>query len=191
MFILFTNCKNENLVEIYLPKDRIESNYGIELSNINFIDTNRIKSINQIFNENTKYLKFDTIKNDLIYSGTFNIENKDLNNEPLIFHHEIIDFDTNNCSFKLEKSAIKKIKELQPFNKKGFGQQFILSINKRPLLQGYFISDFHKYPVENNYAFITNEGIRLFTSKHECIDDSLKLNIKKLIKTAANTSLAK
>ena len=71
VLIILSCGKDDETIEIYLPKKRIPANYGVDLFEIKSIDTNHIKTLSSSLRQNIKFLKYDTIKNDIIYSGEF------------------------------------------------------------------------------------------------------------------------
>lgn len=174
-------AKDRATIEIYLPKKRIPANYGVNLFEIKSVDTNHIKTLSSSLRRNIKFLKYDTIKNDIIYSGEFDYNPSEWNNEPFIKSSEIISYDSTNCKMSISKSAENKLHKLRGFNQKGFGQQFLLCVNKKPILKGYFIGDFHKYPMDYNYAY-ARSSLEFLTKDHHCIKDSIKLEILKIMK---------
>lgn len=93
----------------------------------------------------------DTITKHLICCLDFKTQKSDLEKTPFITNEEIYGFDFNNSSISLSKSAMKKILKLPNIRK-----QFVVCINNKPELNGYFIvSPFNSYFIEN-YIFHYN-----------------------------------
>jgi hypothetical protein len=144
-FILtFISCKKEeDKIEIYLLKDRILSSEGIPLiEREGFLKTD--KNL-----EFAKYLRYDTISKQMIYGGRFEVKTDDLLAEPFIEDEEIIEVNLNTSEFILSQKGKNKIKELKPSMKHGI--QFVICVNRKPILTGYFRSNISSYILNWNY----------------------------------------
>lgn len=138
-------------IEIYLPKERIKSKDGSELTQEwNFTesakkDTSWVR-LNKYYH---KYARYDTIDHNYIYAGSFTATKADLQSEPFIKSNEILQFDFKNSKIKISSSGVEKIWNLEPnFN---FSRQFVITADKKPLLTGYFYSSFSSSYVSHYY----------------------------------------
>ena len=145
VFILtFISCKKEeDKIEIYLLKDRILSSEGIPLiESEGFLKTDKnLKS--------ATYLRYDTISRQIIYGGRFEVKTTDLLAEPFIEDEEIIEVNLNKSEFILSQKGKNKINKLKPNMK--YGIQFVICVNRKPTLTGYFRSNISSYVLNWNY----------------------------------------
>lgn len=152
VLIFFSSCKkNEDQVEFYLLKNRITSSEGIPVQQYA-----KMKDIGDI--ESVKYCSFDTVKRQLIYGGKFTVEQKDIKEEPLITNDEILELNLEKSEFVLSESGRKKISNIKPDMK--YGVQFVLLVNKKPCLTGYFRSNISSFIYNWNYIgynYLTND----------------------------------
>ena len=118
-------------IEIYLTNKRIESYEGIKPENLK--DTTKFKDLLERFNKIA--IKLDTINNDIIFAGAFNANDEDLDVKPLINSNEILMFDFTSSKIIMKESVVKKIKDLDWKMGDDFGRQFVLCINKKPVLK--------------------------------------------------------
>ncbi|MGV7105853.1 hypothetical protein [Flavobacterium sp. U410] len=101
-------------------------------------------------------IKFDTVHNDIIFAGAFDIEDGDLEKTPLINDDEILKFDFNTSQIFMTGSVVNKIKNLDWKMKNNFGRQFVLCINKKPILNGYFYNSSSSY-LSNTYQIFIDD----------------------------------
>lgn len=141
--ILFNSCKkNEEEVEFYLLKNRIISTEGIPVQQYA-----KLKKIENF--ESVKYCSFDTVNKQLIYGGKFVVNQNDIQTEPLVTNDEILKLDLQKSELILSESARKKISHIKPSMK--YGVQFVILVNKKPCLTGYFRSNISSYIYNWNY----------------------------------------
>lgn len=137
LLILFSCNQTEKKItpniEIFLTKNRIQSYQGIKLEYPNF-DSITISHHKNRWGQ--KPIRIDTIKNELILAGAFKSEITDLQSEPFITSDQIISLDKKNGELYLNKIATKKLSELKSDS---FGQQFVLTIDGKPEVNGYFL----------------------------------------------------
>jgi hypothetical protein len=153
-FFIFISCqKNEDKIEIYLTKEPIEFTEGIHVRDYftdDFIkDKNEssIKNINRLINKN---VRIDTINKEFIYCGDFTATKEQLKEKPFIEDSEIINFNSKNSSFKFSKTVINKFNNLEPYEDR-VGIQFVVCINDKPEMFGYFIKGFMSSYYSKNY----------------------------------------
>ena len=75
----------------------------------------------------------------------FYANSNDLLDTAFIKDSEIISYDSSTFKLKVTKSASLKIAYLEPPIPKGI--QFVITVNKEPVLNGYFINKFTSIPV--------------------------------------------
>ncbi|MCO6173618.1 hypothetical protein NHF50_01025 [Flavobacterium sp. NRK F10] len=155
-FFLFISCeKNENKkskVEIYLTNKRIESYEGVKTKNLN--DTLKYKELLDRFSQFS--IKIDTVHNDIIFAGAFDIKNMDLEDHPLISDDEILKFNFDTSKIVMKKSAINKITNLNWKMGNSFGRQFVLCIDKKPVICGYFYNSSSSF-LSNTYQIFIDD----------------------------------
>src|SRR5436190_2278445 len=101
--ITLTSCtKNDDLIEVYLLKERIETNEGIPLSKIKEFKADDTYS--KSFIEGTNY---DTIKHEYIFAGKFEVTDNQMQSEPLVLDSEIMSLDTLNGEIQFRESEYK------------------------------------------------------------------------------------
>lgn len=142
-------------IEIYLTNKRIESYEGIKPENLK--DTTKFKDLLERFNKIA--IKLDTINNDIIFAGAFNANDEDLDVKPLINSNEILMFDFTSSKIIMKESVVKKIKDLDWKMGDDFGRQFVLCINKKPVLNGYFYHPASSY-LSNTYQIFIDDYIK-------------------------------
>jgi len=152
---LFSSCEKciKPKVEIYLLNKRIESKHGIDIKKVEEysemlrrMDTNTVKEF-----EN---LKVDTITNRLIVAGEFDAKKSDLSSIPLISDSEIVSFNKSNNELIIKSNASKKIFEIE--DEFVTSTQFVISVDKKPVLTGYFNNLASSYSPNWNYITYIN-----------------------------------
>lgn len=141
LLISLISCqkKHQDVIEIYLTKERIPNNFGITLEEVSQkhfeeqIDSNDYKELYKIYD---KGITYDTINKSIIYLGDFSFSLSDLENVPIITNDEIQGFDFKNSQILLKDTAIKKLSDLNNFH------QFVILANNKPILNGYFENHF-------------------------------------------------
>lgn len=139
------NDSNSPIIEIYIPKERIPSLDGIALpSNWSFggLSEDEIAYVR-------KFLRLDTISQRLIYAGRYGANGSDLQNYPLIENKDILGFNFKTNKLKLSGNGVKKLLSVSPnFN---ISRQFIITADKKPILNGYLFSTFSSSYVSHFY----------------------------------------
>jgi hypothetical protein len=153
-FFIFISCqKNEDKIEIYLTKERIESTDGIlikdfyteeKLQNLPNFSIERIKKLI------TKNARIDTTKEyrNIIYCGKFIANFEEWEKSPIINNSEIISFNVKESTFEFDKLVIEKLSKIE-FDENYIGKQFAICVNKKPIMFGYFLNSFQSYYSEN------------------------------------------
>jgi|TARA_R110002012_G_scaffold321147_3_gene547790 hypothetical protein len=150
-----TEKKKTQNIEIYLTKNRIESYQGIELENSN-TDTLKIRALQNRWGKNQ--IRLDTIKSELILAGAFKANKTDLENEPFIKADQIMAFDKSNGKLILDSIATLKLSQLKSDS---FGRQFVLTLNGRPEMFGYFYPSAFSFGCNTyHYPYLTNSKIK-------------------------------
>ncbi|WP_330441832.1 hypothetical protein [Flavobacterium sp. C4GT6] len=132
--LLAMGCKEEKhpKIEIYLLKHRLAFVDAVpfkETSKYKEIEYDRAKDI-------FKDAQFDTIREEVVFAGQFEADSVDLQSEPFIDDSDIKAFDLRANKLMLSKKVIKRICNLYP--DRNFGEQFVITVNKEPMLTGYF-----------------------------------------------------
>ena len=130
-------------LEIYLLKSTSKSEEGIPARE--YFEKQKIDFDTLIIKRNMNY---DTINNELIYAGKFDITKSNLESKPFITNDEIEFLDLKSNEIKFTVSAAKKIASLS--GKMTEGHQFVVTDNKRPVFGGYFWSVFSSYGTDWN-----------------------------------------
>jgi len=107
----------------------------------------KIKNIEDF--ESVKYCSFDTVKKQLIYGGKFVVSQNDFQAEPLVKDDEVLGLNLEKSELILSETARKKISQIKPSMK--YGVQFVITVNKKPCLTGYFRSNISSYIYNWNY----------------------------------------
>lgn len=143
VFFLFCCKKKDDVIEIYLTKEKIESYDGVPLRKA-IKDT---LIINQVIENYKEEIRIDTVNDKPIYMGHFLVDKNDLEEKPFINDSEILGFDFENSEIHFSKLVSKKIYKLIPeWSKEShFGKQFVLCHNGKIILSGYFIGSISSY----------------------------------------------
>ncbi|AWA31032.1 hypothetical protein HYN48_13595 [Flavobacterium magnum] len=145
-FLIFFSCKNaEDKIEIYLLKERIRSSEGVSL--IEYAKKQNLPIEEEITSQ--AKANYDTLKKQFIYGGKFDVIDKDISKKPLIEDNEVLGLNLSKSEFLLSTSGEKKIESLKPNMK--FGIQFVICVNRKPCLTGYFRSNISSYIYNWNY----------------------------------------
>ncbi len=167
--LLFSSCKKkEDKIEIYLTKERIESNDGVSIKDfytkekLQNLPDYSIERINNLINKNAR---IDTLREhrSIIYCGNFKANFEELEKNPIVNDSEIINFNTKKSAFKFDNSVIDKISKIELDNN-NIGKQFAVCVNKKPIMFGYFLNSFQNYYSENYFLDIINTK---FKNSHE------------------------
>ncbi len=146
--ISFFSCKqtHKQKIEIYLPKHRIDPINLIPITELKE-NAERIKNMTDEDIFELSKLKYDTINQREIHAGDFIAKESDLMTDPLVKDSEIINFDFNNNELLISSEGTDRIRNLEP--EFSFHNQFVLTIDKKPILTGYFRSTFSSWPVDS------------------------------------------
>jgi len=177
---LFASCKKTNKeqidlndIEIYLPKKRIESYEGVYYKDI-IKDTVLLKQLKHRLRgeflriDTTNFKDIDTLKiplNKYIFAGHYSVKNNDLEKTPFITNDEIIGFNLNNSEIVLSNSAAKKLTKFHPMSH--FGEQFVITVNKKPVLNGYLYNFAFSYYVNTFHIPYIQYSEELLKDKKE------------------------
>lgn len=132
--MLFGCNKKENdpKIEIYLLKHPVASTEGIL-----FRETVEYKHLDSTEKEWYKDNRIDTITGKFIYGGKFEVIAGDVQSVPFINDDEIHSFDIQKHIITFDSVVIKRIAAYRPPK-----SQFVVTINKKPVLMGYFWTGF-------------------------------------------------
>ena len=167
--LLFSSCKKkEDKIEIYLTKERIESNDGVSIKDfyteekLQNLPDYSIERINNLINKN---VRIDTLREyrNIIYCGNFKANFEELERNPIINDSEIINFNTKKSAFKFDNSVLEKLSKIE-LDTNYIGKQFAVCINKKPIMFGYILNSFENYYSENYFLDISNTK---FKNLHE------------------------
>lgn len=135
--LILSSCqqKNQDVIEIYLTKERIPHKEGVPFDEMpKYID---IDLTDGFFGRYDDYfVSYDTIKKDFIFLGDFEVKKEDLEEKPFITNDEILGFDFEKSNVVVSGNSYYK------FSDKRIGNlaQFVICINKEPVINGYFLS---------------------------------------------------
>jgi hypothetical protein len=127
-------------IEIFLLNERPVTQEGISYKEL---------LINEVVNEkfaseiDTSLVRYDTLKSEFIYAGSFDAVKKVFLKKPFIESSEIIGFNSDKNTFFFSKSAAEKINSLKPSMR--FGVPFVICENGKPFFTGYFWSTYSSY----------------------------------------------
>lgn len=136
--ISLTSCDNreKDNIEIYLLKERRDNIDGIKLSELSkYAEKNNIN-----FTEFDSSTTYDTVNKKLIFASDFKFKQSDLKREPFIKNEEIIGLDLQDNKIEFSNSGGFKILKLKPNMRKG--EQFVIVVNKKPVMNGYLYSPY-------------------------------------------------
>ncbi|WP_417887964.1 hypothetical protein [Zunongwangia sp.] len=149
-------------IEIYQPKERIVSNFGNPITDewilSEFFDNDTTLFQDKYLNDCSSFLhrpnyqiftKVDPKSNKLIYAGPFSATTQDLKENPFIKDEEIIGFDFKESKIRISSTGVSKIMSLKP--NMNHSRQFVITIDKMPILTGYFFNTFSSSYVSHFY----------------------------------------
>lgn len=133
LFLVFVSCEKpkRDTIEIYLTKERIPNKDGIPFLEYLKLRNWDLSEIDTSL-ERSKYTTFDSLNKRTIYLGNFHFKKNDLQEQPFITNEEILGFDEENMKIIFAENIIEKFPELP------HKSQFVLTINKKPVMNGYF-----------------------------------------------------
>ncbi|MPT33558.1 MAG: hypothetical protein E2604_00350 [Flavobacterium sp.] len=139
--LFLTSChkSEQHSIEIYLLKDRLNTDEGVSLEKIKDfpeMDSTALK-------EMPKTVRYDTLNKEFIYAGSFHANKNQVEPTPLIKNEDVLGLDVENSEIKLSAESANKIIALKPSMKDGI--QFVITDNKNPVMTGYFWSSYSSY----------------------------------------------
>ncbi len=141
LFLLFfafsCNNKKDDEFEIYLINKRIPSKNSVLISTLT-----KSEKFKDLVNNVPKDTEIDTINNQIIFGGEFEVSNKYLNRKPFIEMNEIISLDTLNGEIMFSEKGSSKLNNLKTNMK---GVQFVICLNKKIIFTGYFWTTYSSY----------------------------------------------
>ncbi len=159
LLLICFGCKKEESkpkIEIYLLNKTIESNEGILFS-----DTPYYANLDSIERKWYQEVRFDTIRNELIYAGKFTAAKDDLQDYPFIKNEEILGFNKEEDILIFDTIVKRRLHFLFPGKQK---VQFAIAIDKKPVLFGYiWWGMWSRFPY--TYNFYTSVGDYDFKDK--------------------------
>lgn len=159
-FLFFYSCKKNNKIEIYLLNNRKLNQEGLSINK--FIQLKKYK-YNDL-KEFPKYTTFDTIKGEIIDASDFYFDKDDLRKYPFIKDNEIISVDFENAEIILKREASLRIIKLKPGRN---GIQFVITVNGKPNLGGYFWNPYSSLMCNSNYIQYKLSDFKLDSTKNE------------------------
>lgn len=154
--ILFISCEKKDLIEIFLTKNRIESYDGKSLKS-SIKDSLILDRITNLYGDN---LRYDSIKDRIIYMGRFNAVKSDLQLEPFIKDSEILELDVSASRIYFKEMVQNRIYDSLPkWTKEGgfVGRQFVICLNGKIVSNGYFDSMWDRFECKTNTIFFYHD----------------------------------
>lgn len=143
--LLFSFENHDQKIEIYLLKNKVRTSEGIPV-----LEYEKLKNIKYDKNlENVKDCNYDSISKKFIYGGKFTIEKENIETKPLIKDEDVLKLNLKKSELILSKNAKSRINQLKPNMKNGI--QFVICVNKQPILTGYFRSNISSNIYNWNY----------------------------------------
>lgn len=140
IFLLVVSCQEKkDKIEIYLLNKRIVSSEGIPLPEMDFYD-----SISDEAKKRFQYSSYDTLNSTIIHAGKFQAYSENINYKPLVEDNEILSFNLKKSTIKISKTGVEKIMNLEHDAVNSI--QFVVCVNNKPIMTGYFNSVFSSYP---------------------------------------------
>nr|WP_317632025.1 hypothetical protein [uncultured Flavobacterium sp.] len=134
--IMSCNHKDHEVIEFYLLKNRKKNIEGFELKDVqNYIKKNDIN-----LSEFSEPSTFDTISNKMIFASNFEYSIDDLESKAFIADQDILSLNTKKGTIKFSNNGARKIFDINPNFRNG--EQFVITINKVPVLNGYFYNPY-------------------------------------------------
>ena len=183
-FLVLSCTKKEDVIEIYLTKNKIESYNGVPLR-VGIKDNLILKNVVDFYGTD---IRVDTITEKLIYMGHFNVQKEDLEEKPFIINSEILGFDFEKSEIHLSKNAEEKIYNTQNDWRKNTAlrKQFAICYNGAVVLTGYLIPSICSHH-SNTYQIwynpnITDNQQNEFKASQLIMTDSLNFEKNYLLK---------
>jgi hypothetical protein len=158
---LLFSCENrDEKIEIYLLKNKVRTSEGIPV--LEYVKLKNIKYDKNL--ENVKDCNYDSISKQFIYGGKFTVEKENIETKPLIKDEDVLKLNLEKSELILSENAKNSINQLKPNMKNGI--QFVICVNRQPLLTGYFRSNISSNIYNWNYI-----GYDYFEHKTATIHD--------------------
>lgn len=142
LFLIFLSCnKREDKIEMYLLKHYVRTNEGVPV--LDLVKAKNIPIDNDI-RRLSKY-NFDTISKTIIYGGKFSVEQSDIEKVAFLENSDFISLDLDTSEFKLSENALDKISKIESET------QFVITVNNKPVVTGYFRYNFSSNIINWNY----------------------------------------
>lgn len=184
---------NENCIEVYLYKEFIMPENCIPLKESEYYKSSRNIDLKSIDENYLNRLTFDTVKNEICVKHTgFKNRLNLIESKPFIKNEEISLLNNLKTTFIFSKNI--KIKNTDYYRKIFNTRQFVLLLNKKPILNGYFICSTASVVCENTriliyYPELYKNKLLLWNYKGKKITDiNLKKDYPELYQTFKNTN---
>jgi len=150
LFILLISCSKNNSetkIEVYFLKNKILSEEGVLLGKAPIFERLNLDTVK--FYSSKKDQKFDTITNQIIYGGKYSVSENDLEAKPFLNDNDILFLDKYKSQIFLSSSGYEKLNGLD--YKKYNGKQYVITVNKKPVINGYLTSSHSSIVHSFNY----------------------------------------
>lgn len=159
LILVLVSCSKHDstLVEIYIPKNRIPSDEGISIpKNIPAVIRDKVLD--------TSIVRLNPKDSSFIFMGEFKSSVNDLSPIPLITDKDILSYNPKNGKITFSEGASEKISKLKyDF----YGTQFVVTINKEPVFNGYFVNGMSSVVADTYFIEYLNIGSRKRTNEFE------------------------
>lgn len=114
LLISLISCqkKHQDVIEIYLTKERIPNKVGIPIQEYWTLNKMEQKEL-EFHPDKFEFMTVDTIQDQLIELGAFNFEIADLEQSPFITNEEILGFDNERAELFFKNQVIAKFSKLK------------------------------------------------------------------------------
>ena len=140
--LLFMSCqggKKNPKIEIFLAKNRIETTLGVPYTERN-TNSDTLAFFSSVYDLNVirKDTSYTRAGLGIIHAGPFEAVKDQLELTPFIANENIIGFNDAEAELVVDSIAKRKLDSLP--NETPSGRQFVLLVNGKPKLSGYFIN---------------------------------------------------
>lgn len=184
---------NENCIEVYLYKEFITPEHNIPLKESEYYRINKNSELKDIDEVYLNRLAFDTIKKKIVVKhGGFKNKLNLIESKPFINNNEIICF--QNTAKPLSTAIISKKKILpKVINYKIWDnhlKQFVILVNKKPIINGYLYCVLSSSICENtNILIYTKDELILLNFKDRNLTNiNLQKDYPELYQAFKNTN---
>ncbi|MFP5436390.1 MAG: hypothetical protein ACLGH8_01220 [Bacteroidia bacterium] len=98
------------------------------------------KKNNYNFSEFDEFTTVDTVNHKIYFATDFHYSKDDLQQKPFIKDDEILNLNLKTNTIEFTNLASEKIFKLKPHM--GNGVQFVISVDKKPVMNGYFYNPY-------------------------------------------------